>query len=85
VKGTLGALPGAEDVEVLPGPDVLTVTHDGHLDADAVRRAAARHNLTLVGEGDVLAAHDNIVVAYGKPGSFPTRPDASALKDLWRA
>ncbi len=30
----------------------------------------------------VLAAHDNLVVAYGKPGSFPTRPDVGALRGL---
>ncbi len=30
----------------------------------------------------VLKAHDNIVVAYGEPGSFPKRPSAAALKGL---
>jgi Zn2+/Cd2+-exporting ATPase len=48
VRGTLAALPGAEDVQVLAGADVITVAHDGRLDEDTVRRAAAQHNLTLV-------------------------------------
>lgn len=30
----------------------------------------------------VIKAHDNIVVAYGTPGSFPTQPPADALKGL---
>ena len=30
----------------------------------------------------VLKAHDNIVVAYGEPGSFPKKPSAAALKGL---
>jgi hypothetical protein len=25
----------------------------------------------------VMKAHDNIVIGYGKPGSFPTKPPAS--------
>jgi hypothetical protein len=29
-----------------------------------------------------LKAHDNIVVAYGEPGSFPKEPSAAALKGL---
>jgi hypothetical protein len=28
----------------------------------------------------VMKAHDNIVVAYGKGGSFPKRPSAAALR-----
>ena len=52
VHGTLSALPGAQDVEVLTGADVITVQHDGRLDADTVRRAASRHNLTLVGDAE---------------------------------
>lgn len=34
------------------------------------------------GPGHVLAAHDNIVVAYGALGSFPTTPPADALAGL---
>ena len=30
----------------------------------------------------VIGAHDNIVVAYGAPGSFPTQPPADALDGL---
>jgi hypothetical protein len=29
-----------------------------------------------------LKAHDNIVVAYGQRGSFPTAPSTNALKGL---
>jgi Zn2+/Cd2+-exporting ATPase len=52
VEGALAALPGAEDVQVLAGADVITVAHDGRLDEDTVRRAAAQHNLTLVSVGE---------------------------------
>lgn len=31
---------------------------------------------------DVIHAHDNIVVAYGAAGSFPTQPPADALEGL---
>ena len=52
VTGVLRGLPGVEKVEVLAGADVIAVAHDGRLDAGAVRRAAARHNLTLVGQAE---------------------------------
>jgi Cd2+/Zn2+-exporting ATPase len=52
LAGTLRAVPGAEQVQVLAGPDVVTVSHDGRLDDDAVRRAAAQHNLTLLAVGE---------------------------------
>lgn len=34
------------------------------------------------GPGYVLKRHDNIVVAYGSQGSFPTQPPADALNGL---
>jgi hypothetical protein len=52
VEGKLQSLPGAEDVKILAGADVIMVQHDGRLDADTVRRAAAAHNLTLVGQDE---------------------------------
>jgi hypothetical protein len=48
----LAALPGVEDVQVLAGADVITVAHDGRLDEDSVRCAAARHSVTLVSAGE---------------------------------
>jgi Cd2+/Zn2+-exporting ATPase len=58
VVGTLRALPGVADVQMLAGADVISVAHDGRLDADAVRRAAARHNVTLLAESDADAASE---------------------------
>jgi Cd2+/Zn2+-exporting ATPase len=60
VRETVAALPGVEEVQVLDGAGVVTLDHDGRLDADTVRRAAARHNLTLIsadedGRGDERA------------------------------
>lgn len=44
----MAGLPGVEDVQLLADPEVIAITHDGRLDEDIVRRAAAQHNLTLV-------------------------------------
>jgi Cd2+/Zn2+-exporting ATPase len=52
LRATLLLLPGAEEVEVLGGADVVRVTHDGSLTADAVRAAAGRHHLSLVAEDE---------------------------------
>ncbi len=52
LAGTRRALPGAEDVQVLVGAYVVTVSHDGPLDDDAIRRVGAQRNLTLLAAGD---------------------------------
>lgn len=51
VGATLRALPGARAVTILAGADVITVEHDGRLDAGSIEQAAARHNLNLVAQG----------------------------------